>query len=139
MKRSVIGVYDNGDFIPAIPYIYDGNDWVYAKPYIYMEGWREIGGTGALFYNFLEKTGLYYNSTDSVLVRREENYDNWLDKNNKNMNITDTKVLTGNSTTLHFKLVPREQKFNILKDSAGNILKDTNGSIHTELVVPRRK
>ena len=104
MKKSVVGVYNNGNFISAIPYIYNGEQWVYAKPYFYITGWQEVGGAGALFYNFLEHTGLNYNSTEEILVREEEEHDRWLDKNGKVMNITDHFVTTGSDAVLRFVL-----------------------------------
>lgn len=69
-----------------------------------MDGWKGIGGAGTLFYNFLEHTGLNYNSTEEILIREEEEHDRWLDKNGKVMNITDHFVTTGNNAVLRFVL-----------------------------------
>ena len=63
MRKKVIGIYHNGDFIEGIPYVYNGTSWVYAVPMVYSSGWENIGGTGNLFFHFREK-----NSTDDFLV-----------------------------------------------------------------------
>lgn len=123
MKRSVVGIYTNGEYVKAIPYIYDGEQWVSVKPSVYMDEWRGIGGAGTLFYNFLEHTGLNYNSTDNVLIREEEKHDRWIDKNGKVMNITDHFVTTGSNAVLRFVL--QEGSHFTLYDSDHKLLKDS--------------
>lgn len=125
MKRSVIGVYTNGEYVKAIPYIYNGEQWVSVKPSIYMDEWRGIGSAGTLFYNFLEHTGLNYNSTEEILIKEEEEYDRWIDKNGKVMNITDHFVTTGSNAILRFVL-QKGDSFTLL-DSNSNLLKDSSG------------
>lgn len=92
MKKSVIGIYSNGNFIEGVPYIYTGTKWEHARPHIYSSGWKTIGGAGTLCYNFLEKNGLYYNSTEQILVRSID-YVTLLDSNNE-------KIQTSNEMNL---------------------------------------
>ena len=69
MRRQIVGIYKDGDYKQAVPYIYDGTAWVYAKPKVYISGWKDVGGAGTLFYSFLESAGNIYNSTNTILVK----------------------------------------------------------------------
>lgn len=54
---------------PYAPYVYNGSEWVKVFPKVYDSGWKDIGGNGFFMWNFLENTGLYYNSTENIMVR----------------------------------------------------------------------
>lgn len=83
MRKSVIGIYNNGNFIQGIPYIYDGTQWKHARPNIYEAGWLEIGGAGTLFDPLLERYGDNYNSTEKILVRRSDEINRFMTSDNK--------------------------------------------------------
>lgn len=127
MKKHVIGVYNGTDFIQAIPYVYDGEKWVYAAPKVYQTEWLDIGSAGSLFFNFLENTGekILDNGNNNVLIRANEEHDNWVSSDNKIMH-SKSKTGTG-AVDMNFLLVPFDKRHAILQDSGSNNLKDSNG------------
>lgn len=139
MIKSVIGVYQNGEYKPMTPYIYNGTSWVKVFPKVYIDEWKDIGGSGFLMWNFLENGGDFYNSTENILVRDRLEINQFLTSDNKVLNvksvipIDNSGLMSGvpdDPTNMRFTIAWKEYKR--LIDSSNNILKDSNGK---ELVV----
>lgn len=131
MVHSVVGIYDatSGDFIKGIPYVYNGTAWEKVLPKVYISGWKDIGGAGTLFYNFIEHGGNYYNETEHLLVR-EGNYDRWVGSDGQPIVVTDNKVTTGDPAQAYYvfkhvggRLTLQDSDSKNLKDSDGRELK----------------
>ena len=94
----------NSEWKWAVPYVWDGSAWKRVIPYVYNNNtWQILSGAGQIVYNFLESTGLTYNSTANIMVREDTVYDRWLDKDNKVIKCTDNKLTR--KPTLYMKLI----------------------------------
>ena len=94
----------NSEWKWAVPYVWDGSAWKRVIPYVYNNNtWQILSGAGQIVYNFLESTGLTYNSTANIMVREDEVYDRWLDKDSKVIKCTDNKLTR--KPTLYMKLI----------------------------------
>ena len=121
MIKSVVAISNGTELKPMTPYVYNGTAWVKVFPKVYIDGWKDIGGTGFLMWNFLEHSGLLYNSTDNILVRNPLEITRFLTSDNKVFN--SPSVVSSNPVNMRLTTRPFYGK--TLIDNQSKTLKES--------------
>lgn len=124
MRKTVMAISNGTELRTYAPYVYNGSEWVKVFPKVYDGGWKDIGGTGCFMWNFLENTGLYYNSTENIMVREPLIINRLITSDNKRFSV---RAVTTAEMKPDMQLSIKTFRGGNLLASTLDKLKDSNG------------
>lgn len=124
MRKTIVAISNGTELRTYAPYVYNGSEWVKVFPKVYDGGWKDIGGTGFLMWNFLEHTGLYYNSTENIMVREPLTTNRFITQDNKRYTV---KAVVTSETKPDMPITIKTFHGGNLLASTLDKLKDSNG------------